>query len=777
MFDNKKLNQITENLLKTFVKKQNIDFSLAQKYYPELIKVLNYHNYLYYINSAPTISDYEYDSLFTILKDIEKRFPSLVDIQSPTQRLVNQIQSEFKQQKHLQEMLSLENSYNAEDLKDRNDFLARALDKLEITKRSFVVEPKYDWLSVELIYKKWKLWAGITRWDGAVWENITKNIRTIINVPLTVKEFEKTDQISLRAEVVMPKKSFEKINSQRLLEWEALFANPRNAASGSLRQLDAAITASRWLIAYVYEILYCSSELNLKTQYDILKYLDKIWFGVNPNYKKFKTIENVVDYCLDKKVKNILEDGEVEYDWLVIKINELEIHNLIWSTNHHPRRAMAYKFPTKQISTKLLDVEFGVWRSGAITPVAILETVNVWWVKISRASMHNFDYIAQKDICIWDYVWVQRSGEVIPYILGVIKEKRADCVIDNFEYVFENGKTYYMINWEKKQVNEIISDCVIKISPPAKCPVCNTETVKIEWEVNLYCWNINCFSVIKEQLLHFVSKDCMDIEWFGDKFVELLVENNIIRNFADIYKLEIPETRLKISSLPLMGKKRVSEMLLQIQKSKNNQLRRIINWLWIKFVWKKSAKIIEKAIYDDLNIISQWNWHTLEELIKEFDYTCLDRYFTDEVFLNEIYWIWEKTVASLKFFMSKQENINILKSMQEIWVRFNNFDNQINSVENELTDKRFSITWKFDLPRPEIVEILESFGAAFDDMPTMETDFILVGTWWGSKLEKAAKYWIEIINWIEKFWERYPFVKEKFENTWNIKYQEQNLFE
>jgi len=777
MLDNKKISLLTDQLLKSLNQDIEPDFELAKKYYFDLIQTINYHNNLYYLESEPIISDGQYDMLFDFLKKIETKFPEIIDSQSPTQRLNNQIQSDFKQEKHLKEMLSLENSYNAEDLNDRNDFLLRQLTKVEIQNYSFVVEPKYDGLSIELVYKKWKFFAWITRWDGIYGEKVTQNIKTILNIPLFIPKFQDIEKISFRAEIVMPKKSFEKVNSQRLAEWENLFANPRNAASWSLRQLDSRITASRWLISYVYEILYCSEDLWLKTQKQSLEFLKEAGFGVNPNYKIFDNIEQVVEYCMDPKVKDLLENGEIEYDGLVVKINELEIHKLIWSTNHHPRWAMAYKFPTKQVSTRILDVEFGVGRSGAITPVAILDPVNMWWVKVSRASMHNFDYVAQKDICIWDYVWVQRSWEVIPYILWVIKEKREDCIVSDFEYIFENGQTYYLYHWQKKDIWMLISDCVVRILPPAKCPVCNTDTVKIEWEVSLYCGNINCLSVIKEQLLHFVSKDCMNIDGFGDKFVELLVENGIVSLFSDLYNLEQPQTKLKILALPLMWKKRVSDILLQIQKSKTNPLRRIINGLGIKFVWKKSAKIIEKAIYDDLVIISQWNSHTLEDVLEWFNYKCLDRYLTDEVFLNNIYGIWIKTVNSLKAFMSKQQNIEILKSMEENGLKFNNFTSQLNSFQNELTDKRFSITWKFDFSRPQIVQILENFGAVFDDQPTMETDFILVGEWWWSKLVKATKYWVSVIDWLSLLFQKYPFLKEWFDNIWLIKYQEQNLFD
>lgn len=777
MLDKKELNSLTEKFLKFWGQEFDLDFDTAKNIYIELIQIINYHNKLYYIDSNPIISDYEYDILFNLLKKIENSFPQIIDFQSPTQRLNNQIQENFKQEKHLQEMLSLENSYNATDLNDRNDFLVRQLNKVEINNRTFVVEPKYDGLSIELVYKKWRFFSWITRWDGIKWENVSQNIKTILDIPLFVPTFQNIKKISLRAEIVMSKKSFEKINSQRLAEWQSLFANPRNAASWSLRQLDSRITACRWLSSYVYEVLYSSDDLWLKTQIEVLNFLNKAGFSVNKNYREFDDINKVIDYCIDPEVKEIFENWDIEYDWLVVKVNEIEIHKVIWNTNHHPRWAMAYKFPTKQISTRILDVEFSVGRSWVITPVAILDPVNVWWVKISRASMHNFDYIAQKDICIWDYVWVQRSWEVIPYILWVITEKRADCIIDDFEYLFENWQIYYVYAWKTKDISNLISDCVVKILPPKKCPVCNTDTVKIDWEVNLYCGNINCLSVIREQIIHFASKDCMDIDWFGDKFAELLVENWIINNFSDIYKLDNPQIKLQILSLPLMWKKRVSELLYQIQKSKNNSLRRIINWLWIKFVWKKSAKIIEKAIYDDLVIISQWNSHTLGDVIDWFDYKCLDRYLTDEIFLNNIYGIWQKTVFSLKAFMSKPQNIYILDSMQKTWLKFNNFVDQLGSYENPLTDKKFSITWKFDLSRPEIVDILEKFGAIFDDQPTKETDFILVGEWWWSKLVKADKYKVKIINWFEWLFQEYPFVKDKIENVWILKYQEQNLFD
>lgn len=699
---------------------EDLDLDYANKIYEELIEVVNYHNELYYQRSAPVISDYQYDKLFSFLKDIELKFPTILNYNSPTQKLTYQIQKDFKKQSHPYPMLSLENTYNSKDLQEWDEFVKRQLEKNNLLQYSYIVEPKFDWISIEIIYENWKLQKAITRWDWVVWELVTENVKTIKNVPKILKD---PLNIIVRWEILMPKSSLERINNQRLKDWEMAFANTRNAASGSLRQLDPNITAQRWLKFFPYDILPIDWDYSEKfiSEQD-LKYLQQYWFEI---YKPaqldrgFDGIADILSICENLQILAEFEKEDISFDGLVIKIKEYNIRAKIWATNHHPRWAVAYKFPTQQIATKLLSVDFQISRNGQVNPVANLEQVEMNWVKVSRASLHNFDYIKEKDIRLWDYVWVQRSGEVIPYILGSIIERR--------------------------------SDDVSQILPPQHCPVCDSEIINLDWEVFYYCSNINCPCVIKEKLVHFVWKDCMDIDWLGDKIIELLVDTWTIRHYSDIYKLSNPENKTKILALPWMGSKRVAELLNSIEKSKYNSLRRLIHALWIRNIWKKTAKDLEKNIlmrFPDKN---------------EFDYKKFIELLTDKEFLLNIFWIWEKIIDSCIAYLTKKENVQIIWELSEMWVRFNIFEEKI-WTDLFLGGKRFSISWKFDYSRTKIVKVLESHWWVFDETPTKTTSFMVLWEDSWSKGQKALDYWIKIYSSLEELIKEYPFLNFTMEN-------------
>ncbi|UFX83317.1 NAD-dependent DNA ligase LigA [Candidatus Absconditicoccus praedator] len=710
MIDNS-LEKLTQKFLKLNSPQEIEDVDNS---YHDLIDVLVYHNNLYYIYSNPTISDYQYDQLFDLLKKIEETNPQIISPNSPTQRLVGQIQDSFKTAEHETPMLSLENSYNAQDLLDKDEFIAKRVEE----KYTYSLEPKFDGSSVELVYENGKLSKAITRGDGYTGEDITENVKMIDTVPLYLKNFENISKLIVRGEIVMPKSVFNKLNQEKEKKGESSFANPRNAATGTLRQLDPQIVANRKLVCFIYDCVYQSSDFNsfAETESELKEALKSFGFAVYDWHKVCENIQEVIDICQDPQTQEYFENQNIEFDGIVVKINERKFHEKLGATNHHPRWAIAYKFPAKQIATKIIDVELNVSRTSSINPVAILETVNLSGVNISRATLHNWDFINEKDIRIGDWVWIQRSGEVIPYILSVIKEKRTG---------------------EEKQ-----------IYPPTVCPVCDSKVMKVEGDVNYYCSNINCPSVIKEKIIHFVSKDCMDIDGLGSKFIETLVDTGIIKHYADLYSLKNKKSYLK--SLPLMGDKRVDDMLFQIENSKNPPLWRLINALGIKFVGKKTAKIL----VENLETISPG-----ASLESETAPGLVIKYLTDEEFLSQIHGIGEKIILSLKETFTNEENIQIMNELYQAGVRFDNLGQKKEKLP--LEGVKFCITGSFQQKRDEIVENLEKYGAEFSSQVTKDLNFLLAGEKGGSKIEKAKKLGVNILS-VDDLIKKYVFLKNDF---------------
>ncbi len=719
--------------------------------YQEVMDIILYHNKLYYIYANPSITDYEYDLLFDFLKNIESTYPDIVSPNSPTQRLVGQVQEYFTQAEHLAPLLSLDNSYSIEDIREKDRFIKRRLEIQDDQKILYSMEPKFDGSSVELIYKNWYLDKALTRWDGYIWEDITENVKVISTVPYYLENFKNIPKVSFRWEIIMPKSLFNELNKQRYEKKLSLFANPRNAATWTLRQLDPAVVASRKLICFVYDIVYIEKDkkdylqalsevtgLNKEdiTQKDIVNLFQESWLNVFDDFfYQLEWIEKVAEICENKSIQQFLESQNIEFDWIVIKTANLSIREKIWSTSHHPRWAIAYKLPAKEITTRIKNVEFSISRSGAVNPIAILEPVNLSGVNISKATLHNFDFIFQKDIKINDYVWIKRSGEVIPYIISVVKNKRPSSHKD--------------------------------IYPPVNCPVCGAEIVQYKDDINYYCSNINCPAVIKEKLIHFASKEAMDIEGLWDKLINMLVDAGLLQDYADIYHLKDSENKVKLKSLPLMGEKRVSELINSIENSKNNYLNKLLTALWVRFIGKKTAKILQQEIYNNLE----------EEEIEKFDYQRLVEFLTNDNFLRNIHWIGEKIILSCEKNFGTKENIKLLEKLNNEWVRFNNFENLQKTKQTLLLEGiTFSITWKFDTSREKIINILENYGAEFHDKPTKETQILLLGENPGSKLGKAKNLWIEAKN-LSTFLEEYPEISKGLisenKNKW---LEQQSLF-
>ncbi len=732
--------------------------------YQSFIDCLIDHNHLYYIESTPIISDREYDELFSYLKKIEEYFPHIISSNSPTQNLIWQlkIQEWFQKATHTIPLLSLENSYNAKDLKDREEKNLKILQKSndpnlsDIIHLTYTIEPKFDGISVELIYNRWKLVQAITRGDGQTGEDITINAKTIKNLPHNI-DFQGT--LHVRWEIMMPKSQLQQLNNTREKNKETPFANTRNAASWSIKLLDTNIVSQRGLVCYVYDILN-KTDINKiwnKTEIEIninqalqnpsaklyhsnknknsLELLKNLWLPVF-ELKNIKAINNnikeVIKICEDSATQQYLEDQDLSFDWLVIKIVDNNIRAELWQTAHHPRRAIAYKFPAQQISAQIISVDFQVGRTGIITPVANLKPVQLSGVNISRVSLHNFDFITYKDIHRYDYVRLQRSGEVIPYITSIIKERR-----------------------DTKQIQTI--------QAPQTCPSCNQTISKID--MHYYCTNSACPAQIKEKLIHFASKDCINIEWIWISLIDILVDQKIINNFADLYKITDPNIKLKIQWIPWLGNKKLFEIQQQLQASKNKDLRRLINALGIPWVGKKIAKDIVSAFHTQ-NIKIQ----TFKDFINQL---------SNKEFLNNIHGIWEKIIIWITDYL--QINKEILEQLNKVGLNFTNINNtNDHKTTTKHTAKHFAITWSFPISRTQIIEQFELQWAIFDAQPTQNTHFILVGEKPWNKKTKAEELWIKIYVWREQIKEHFQFLwwltTQKQENKNNNQPEQIGLF-
>ncbi len=579
----------------------------AKKRIEELRKEINYHNYLYYVKNAPIISDEEYDALMRELQELEAKFPEFITPESPTQRVGAQPAEEFKKVKHKIPMLSLLNAFSFEELRDWDERVKKLLNtKKEI---EYSAELKIDGVSVSLIYEDGKFKLGATRGDGYTGEDITMNLKTIHSVPLILnpgwEKLVKGKILEVRGEVLMPRESFLKLNKEREKKGESLFANPRNAAAGSLRQLDPKITAQRDLDTFIYYIVQGGTQ---KTQIEVLQDLEKLGFKVNPNYKLCKGIEEVIDYC--KKWQEEVKKLPYDADGAVIKVNDLSLHEKLGYVARAPRWAIAFKFPVEQAETELLDIKVQVGRTGALTPVAILKPVFVAGSKISHATLHNEDEIRRKDIRIGDKVIIQKAGAVIPEVVRALKEKRT-------------GK-------EK----------IFKM--PKKCPVCGAPVIRPKGEAIVRCSNPNCFAMRRRAVLHFVSREAFDIEGIGPSLVDQLFENNLISDPADLYSL----TKEELQALERYAEKSAENVYNAIQSRKEIPLGRFLYALGIRHVGSETAEDLANY-FGSLEKIKK---APLEEFLK-------------------VYGIGEKVAKSIYEFFRNPTNLKLIEKLKKAGVK------------------------------------------------------------------------------------------------------------
>ncbi len=541
----------------------------AKKRIDQLRELINYHNYLYYVKDAPEISDSEYDRLFSELKTLEQKFPDLVTPDSPTQRISVEVSKEFKTRSHSVPMLSLDNAFDEKDVIDFDERIKRMLKISGVIE--YVAEPKIDGIAIEIVYEKGILTAGITRGDGITGEDVTLNIKTIKSVPLRLVGKDIPELLEVRGEVFLSKDAFRKINAQQEEQGKTPFANPRNAAAGSLRQLDPKITASRPLDVFFYAAGDMKG-VNVNSQWEFLEYLRSLGLKTNPEAQLLKDLKGLLEYHRQMETKR--DNLPYEIDGIVIKVNDFKLQNELGSTARSPRWAIAYKFKPRQAVTKVKDIIVSVGRTGTLTPVAIFEPVDISGVTVSRATLHNQDEVDKLDIRVGDYVVIERAGDVIPEVVKVLKEKR------------EGNPAPFKL--------------------PDTCPVCGAKAVQYEGEVAVRCTGLDCPAQLKEKIKHFCKKDTLNIEGFGDKICEQLADKGIVKGIEDIFHLRMED----LMKLERMGKKLAQNLLTAIERAKETELHRFIYALGIRYVGEVTAKkLVEhfgnierimSATYDDL---------------------------------------------------------------------------------------------------------------------------------------------------------------------------------
>ena len=636
----------------------------------------------YYDEDNPEVSDYEYDMTMNKLKALEKEFPDLVTQDSLTQKVGGHVKEGFEKVEHEVPLQSLQDIFSFEELEEFKERVYKAAkeNNFKEDEVKFVVETKIDGLSAALEYKEGKFVRGATRGNGLVGEDVTENLKTIKTIP---KELPEPINIIVRGEVFIGKKEFEKMNEERELNEEKTFANARNAAAGSLRQLDTKITKKRPLDIYIFNVQKIEGK-EFNSHFEELNYLKKLGFNVNPVLIPCNNIPEAIDAI--NKIGEEREELTFGIDGAVIKVDDLKLREKMGTTSKVPRWAIAYKYPPEKKETKLKDIICQVGRTGAITPMAILEPVKVAGSTISKTTLHNEDFIKEKDIRIGDTIVVQKAGDVIPEILEVKKKKRAGT-----EKVFEMPKV---------------------------CPVCGAPVVREEGEAVSRCIGIECPAKLVRNIIHFVSRDCMNIDGLGDKIIEQLINKNLISNIADIYFLKFED----IATLKKNGQKFTQNLIDAINNSKNNDLYRLIAALGIRHIGTKAAKTLAKKYKTMDNLINA----SLESLAMTDD--------IGEISANSIY----------EFFRQDQ-TIDLINRLKEANVNMEALESE--DIDNRFEGKTFVFTGTLEkFTRKEASDLIEKHGGKTSGSVSKKTDYVLAGEDAGSKLTKAQSLGVEIIS-------------------------------
>ena len=642
-----------------------------------LHQLLNQYSYEYYVQDNPSVPDSEYDKLLHELIDIEANNPEYRTADSPTVRVGGSAQSTFEKVNHDTPMLSLGNAFNKEDLKKFDQRIREQINHVE-----YMCELKIDGLAVSLKYENGKFVQGLTRGDGTTGEDITENLRTIHAIPLKINEAR---TFEVRGEAYMPRKSFFDLNEAKAQNDEQPFANPRNAAAGSLRQLDSKLAAKRKLSVFLYSV-NDFTQFHAHTQSEALDELDKLGFKTNKERERVQTIEEVFDYI--EKWTEAREQLPYDIDGIVIKVNDLDQQDELGYTQKSPRWAIAYKFPAEEVITDLLDIELSIGRTGVVTPTAILEPVKVAGTTVSRASLHNEDLIHEKDIRIGDSVVIKKAGDIIPEVIKSVLDRRP-----------QNAEVYHM---------------------PTHCPSCSHELVRIEGEVALRCINPKCQAQLVEGMIHFVSRQAMNIDGLGTKIIQQLYENEKIKDVADIFYL----TKDDLLPLERMGEKKVNNLLNAIEDAKSNSLEHLLFGLGIRHLGVKASQVIAEK------------YGTMDDL---FNVT--------EESLIEIYDVGQKLAQSLVTYLENEDIRALINKLKKKHVNMTYKGVKTTELEGhpEFINKTIVLTGKlYQMTRNEASKWLEIQGAKVTNSVTKKTDLVITGEDAGSKLTKAEQFGTEV---------------------------------
>ncbi len=643
----------------------------------KLRKELEVHNYNYYVMDNPTIPDSEYDEMLHRLIKLEEENPQYKDANSPTVRVGGAVLDKFEQVEHTVQMQSLSDVFSKEEL---IEFDERVKASLENSSYEYVVEMKIDGLSVSLEYENGVFQRGSTRGDGNVGENITENLKTVKSIPLKLENAP--ELIEVRGEVYMPRKSFEKLNDEREINGETLFANPRNAAAGSLRQLDSTVCAKRNLDIFIFNIQQIS-ENTLSNHRQSLDYLEKLGFKVSPRRNIFKNIEDVYDEIL--RIGEERENLPFDIDGVVVKVNSFSQREVLGSTTKVPRWAVAYKFPAEIKETVVEDIIIQVGRTGVITPNAVFTPVKVAGSTVSRATLHNEDYIKEKDIRIGDTVKIRKAGDIIPEVVEVVLEKRK-----------ADATPYEM---------------------PSVCPACGEKLVREDGEAAIRCISAECPAQTARRIIHFASRDAMDIEGLGTEIVEQLIDNKLIGDVADLFTLKYDD----VVALERFADKSATNLIESINRVKNNNLDKLLFGLGIRHIGNKAAKNLAKQFKNMDNIVSA----TVEEIAEIEDFGMI-------------------MAKSVREYFDEESNKELISRLKESGLKM---EYESDAVSEIFAGKTFVLTGTLPtLKRNDAQKIIEENGGKVSGSVSKKTDFVVAGEEAGSKLKKAQDLGIKIIS-------------------------------
>jgi len=648
----------------------------AAKRIKKLREEIKYHEKKYYVDNDPQISDYEFDLLVKELENLENQFPDLITPESPTQRVGEQPLAGFASVTHRMPMLSLDNCYSIEELREFEERIKKIILSQKI---EYVVELKIDGLGISIIYRQGKYFQAVTRGDGFRGDDVTPSVKTIRSLPL---EIDDSREVEVRGEIYLPFKSFLAINKEREKNGEPLFANPRNAAAGSLRLLDPRQVSSRKLDVFLYYIFIEGREM--ESQWQNMQMLKKLGFKTNPHSHLCHSLDEVIAYWQEWCQRRDSLDYDV--DGVVIKVNSTQHRLQLGSTAKFPRWAISFKFPARQATTKIKDIVIQVGRTGALTPVALLEPVKLAGITISRSTLHNEDEIKRKDIRIGDYVLIERSGDVIPKVVSVMKERRSGHEVP---FVF-----------------------------PRRCPVCHTAVYKPEGEAVARCPNPSCPARLRESLLHFASRRAMNIEGLGEAVLDQLLEKKLVKAIPDLYSLKL-ENLVKMER---MGFKSSQNLLEEIEKSKKREVSRLIYALGVRYVGERTAQILASH-FKSIDNLQQ---ASLEEL-------------------THVEGIGSKVAESIVFFFKQPANIELLRKLKEAGLNFKVKEEKEGA--KPLAGQVFVLTGKLTtLTRDEASYIIEELGGTVSSSVTKKTNYVVVGESPGSKLRRAQELGIPLLN-------------------------------